>query len=641
MTKGFSNWKDATIAFKKHVQSKCHAEAVKVVVTLPKTTKDVGEQLSRAHRMEKEQARDMLRLILSSVRFLARQGLGLRGDGSDASGNLIQLLRLRGEDKPQVIQWLEKNARKHTAPENQNEMLQLMAHHVLRRVLKDIHSSPFLAVMVDETRDMSNIEQLTFVLRWVSEDFTVSEEFLGLYCLSSVDAQSIVDVMTDAFLRFQIPLTKLRGQCYDGCSTMAGAKAGVAAKIAGMEPRAVFTHCYGHALSLSISDTIKRSSAMKDCLDTSWELVKLIKFSPKREAMLRELKEETGSDAPGVRTLCPTRWTVRAGSLASIVANYDNIQLLWETAVCATSDTEMKARIQGVASQMQTFRFLFCLLLSEMILRHADKLSQTLQQPKLSSIEAHGVAMLTVKTLETLRTDDNFDLFWQKVVMTKEQVDVDEPQLPRRRKLPRRFEQGNAPAEFAVSPKDEYRRVYFEALDLAVTSICSRFDQKGFKTFCTVEQLPFKACGGQCFTEELDVVCSFFYDDFTREDLEAELSTLHNLYHSVSGEEVPSVDSIKTALLSLSTNQRTLLSSVCRLFQLLMILPAMNATSERSLSALQRIKSYLRNRMTQARLNHLMILHYHQDMTDSLDLKCIANEYITKNEARKSTFATF
>ena len=75
MTKGFSNWKNATVGFKKHVQSKCHAEAVEVVVTLPKTTKDIGEQLSRAHRLEKEQARDMLQLILSSVRFLARQGL--------------------------------------------------------------------------------------------------------------------------------------------------------------------------------------------------------------------------------------------------------------------------------------------------------------------------------------------------------------------------------------------------------------------------------------------------------------------------------------------------------------------------------------------------------------------------------------
>lgn len=115
---------------------------------------------------------------------------------------------------------------------------------------------------------------------------------------------------------------------------MAGAKAGVAAKIEEMEPRALFTHCYGHALNLGVSDTIKQSLAMKDCLDTCFELVKLIKFSPKREAMLHEL-EEIDSNALGVRTLCPTRWTVRAESLASIVANYENIQLLWETAVCA------------------------------------------------------------------------------------------------------------------------------------------------------------------------------------------------------------------------------------------------------------------------------------------------------------------
>ena len=45
--------------------------------------------------------------------------------------------------------------------------------------------------------------------------------------------------------------------------------------------------------------------------------------------------------------------------------------------------------------------------------------------------------------------------------------------------------------------------------------------------------------------------------------------------------------------------------------------------------------------MGQARLNHLMLLHYHQDRTDGLDLKKIANEYIEKNETRKSTFAMF
>ena len=187
-----------------------------------------------------------------------------------------------------MLQWITKKACKHMHHDNQNEMLELMAHQVLRRILDDTHTSPFLAVMVDETRDQSNKEQLTLVLRWVSDDFTVSEEFVGLYYLSVTDAQSIVDAINDAFLRFQIPFTKLRGQCYDGCSTMAGARAGVAVKIQELEPQAVFTH---HALNLAVNDTITKVPKMKDCLDTCYEIVKLIKFSPKREAMLSQLKE--------------------------------------------------------------------------------------------------------------------------------------------------------------------------------------------------------------------------------------------------------------------------------------------------------------------------------------------------------------
>ena len=91
-------------------------------------------------------------------------------------------------------------------------MLEQMDHHALRKILENIHSSPFIAVMVDESTDKSSKEHLTLVLRWISENFVVSEEFVGLYYLSAIDAQSIVEVMKDAFIRFQIPQTKIRGQ---------------------------------------------------------------------------------------------------------------------------------------------------------------------------------------------------------------------------------------------------------------------------------------------------------------------------------------------------------------------------------------------------------------------------------------------
>ena len=92
-----------------------------------------------------------------------------------------------------------------------------------------------------------------------------------------------------------------------------------------------------------------------------------------------------------------------------------------------------------------------------MILRHTDKLSQTLQQRSHSSTESHAVAMLSIETLRGLRTNSNFDLFWEKVDKPRDQIDVGDPQLPRRRKAPRRYEQGLAQAEFPASPKEEYR----------------------------------------------------------------------------------------------------------------------------------------------------------------------------------------
>jgi len=117
-----------------------------------------------------------------------------------------------------------------------------------------------------------------------------------------------------------VSITKLRGQCYDGASSISGHKSGVAAILRKEESRAVYTHCYGHALSLACSDAVKNCRIMKDALDTSYELIKLVKKSPRRDPLLQKLKEQMPNDSPGIRVLCPTRWTVRAQALHSILA---------------------------------------------------------------------------------------------------------------------------------------------------------------------------------------------------------------------------------------------------------------------------------------------------------------------------------
>ena len=65
-----------------------------------------------------------------------------------------------------------------------------------------------------------------------------------------------------------------------------------------------------------------------------------------------------------------------------------------------------------------------------------------------------------------------------------------------------------------------------------------------------------------------------------------------------------------------------------------------NSTSERSFSAMRRVKSYLRSTMTKERINNLMILNQlnvHK-LTDEIDLTDIAKEIISGTESREKVF---
>ena len=108
-----------------------------------------------------------------------------------------------------------------------------------------------------------------------------------------------------------------------------------------------------------------------------------------------------------------------------------------------------------------------------------------------------------------------------------------------------------------------------------------------------------------------------------------------------SGNSSPTFHDIKDYLVSLSPAARTLMSEVCTVLKLVLVMPATNAVSERSASALRRIKSYLRATMQQSRLNSLMILHVHKERTDTLSIELCMKEFVGRREHRLALFGTF
>ena len=123
-----------------------------------------------------------------------------------------------------------------------------------------------------------------------------------------------------------------------------------------IEPRALYTHCYGHALNLACADTIKQCKIVKNALETTHEITKLVKCSPKRDARLETIRKNTSDEAfSNIRRLCPTRWTVRADSMQSIINNYEELTQLWEWSLEEYTDTETKYFVNGCEDRMSLF----------------------------------------------------------------------------------------------------------------------------------------------------------------------------------------------------------------------------------------------------------------------------------------------
>lgn len=87
------------------------------------------------------------------------------------------------------------------------------------------------------------------VLRWVDDNLIAHDDFIGLFEISSIEANVIISTITGALIRMNIILSKVHGQCYDGASNISGSRNGVAKQTEDMQIKALYKHYYGHSLS--------------------------------------------------------------------------------------------------------------------------------------------------------------------------------------------------------------------------------------------------------------------------------------------------------------------------------------------------------------------------------------------------------
>ena len=167
-----------------------------------------------------------------------------------------------------------------------------------------------------------------------------------------------------------------------------------------------------------------------------------------------------------------------------------------------------------------------------------------------------------------------------------------------------------------------YKRAYFEFADSLDEELNKRFCQKNYEFHMKAKQLLITAATtGEVMMENVKEVCSHSGEDLDEPRLKNQLSVLSDIVEGVSA----SLRVIQEAILSLNTTS-TLFSEVLKLLKLLFVLPASTASAERSFTSLHQ------------RLNHVLLLHIHKNITKTLDPHCIAKEFVCRNDRRKSVF---
>ena len=181
--------------------------------------------------------------------------------------------------------------------------------------------------------------------------------------------------------------------------------------------------------------------------------------------------------------------------------------------------------------------------------------------------------------------------------------------LPRQRNIPRRVNNGEPRHRFK-SVEDIYRKEYFEIIDGTIGGLERRFMQPHFDIVRNIESVLIDSANRKATMLTTEFV-SLYANDIDMEKLQLQLKLLPDAVKTAApdGIEIHKVTRIQTLLEDI------------KLLRIYLTIPVTTASSERNFSGLKRIKTYLRNSMTQCRLNNCMLLHIHTNITDKIDTK--------------------
>ena len=567
ISNGFKNWNHALERFKQHEKSKGHCDAIQQLlqnrVQQPVTTL-LSKQVSDNQKITLE----WIRTVLTSVVYLARQGMAFRGH-KDSEGNLNQLLLTRCRDNPQLLSWFNKTTN-FTSHQVIEEMLQMLSHAILRVLRDKIKESVTFSIMVDGTQDLTGDEQESICIRFVDEELNAYEVFIGFYSPDKTTGEALRNLIVDALMQLGLEIKYVRFQTYDGAANMSGQIKGCQTLIKESNPLALYVHCGSHVTHLIAKDASNAVKEVQCALKHVQDLGSFHKKSGKAKKIFQKhnsnlLVVNDGEDDEGhddnnntstvksqtitsIKPLCPTRWCTRSRAIGSVLDNLPAVLTSLNESIEELSGESINTaeRLFNAFCKENT---LVVLIMVRPILNRLECLTGKFQGKDVSANDMLTSVEKAISHLESLRSEKSFSSIMtelktlNKTVSEVAKINLDSCTRPRLR-----FISQYTKSEKNKTVEDHFRRLYYQFVDQVIMGLRERFNQTDLKKYSEIEKLLLNS-------DPLNADYSILndYPEVSVTSLKSELHIIHNGAKN-SNTSITSVLQMKKHLLSMNSS---------------------------------------------------------------------------------------
>ena len=327
-TTGYNDWKNLHARTLTHENSDHHRQAMCVWIA-HRNNHDIDTSLNEAYDKQCQYWKHVLERIVKVILFLGERSLALRGKderfGSVHNGNYLGILELLSEYDGFLAKHIErfgnpgKGNTSYLSSTVCNELINIIGDMMLQKIVDEVKESKYFGIIVDSTPDLTHMDQLTFILRYVdTADLVPVERLLKFIPIYSHKGKSLSDVILDFLSRNDVDIMNCRSQSYDNASNMSGRYNGVQACIKKINPLADYVPCSAHSLNL-VGNTA--ASCCMDAISFFGIVQRLYNFlssSTHRWNLFVESKDSSYV----VKSLSETRWSARHDAVRDLRTNY-------------------------------------------------------------------------------------------------------------------------------------------------------------------------------------------------------------------------------------------------------------------------------------------------------------------------------